>query len=95
MLRQFYGISIPGMAPLPEDGNGIDLAFDFPYRAPQCYGEEPLGCGKNSPSGSVFFQPVYYVERYSQPFPELMRNKVVKSLLDGQNEMGDPRRYCF
>ena len=29
MLRQFYGISIPGMDPLPEDDNGIDLALVF------------------------------------------------------------------
>ena len=29
MLRQFYGIIIPGMDPLPEDGNGIDLALVF------------------------------------------------------------------
>ena len=84
MLRQFYGISIPGMDPLPEDGNGIDLALVFRtvrrsvMEKSRWDVEEFAFLGLFSFSRFIMWNDIHSRSR------ELMRNKVVKSLLDGQ-----------
>ena len=84
MLRQFYGISIPGMDPLLEDGNGIDLALVFRtvrrsvMEKSRWDVEEFAFLGLFSFSRFIMWNDIHSRSR------ELMRNKVVKSLLDGQ-----------
>ena len=84
MLRQFYGISIPAMDSLPEDDNGIDLALVFRtvrrsvMEKSRWDVEEFAFLGLFSFSRFIMWNDIHSRSRV------LMRNKVVKSLLDGQ-----------
>lgn len=83
MLRQFYGLQIAGLDPLPTDDSGVDVSLIFNTIRRYIMGQKGWDVEEQAILGLFSFNKFLMWHDIHNNVDILRQNKIVKSLLDG------------
>ena len=86
MLRQFFGIDIKGLDPVPEDENGVNLALIFSTIRQGIMAQSRWDIEEYAFIGQFSFNRFIMWNDIRNRADELAQNKVVASLISGKTE---------
>lgn len=86
MLRQFYGIDIQGLSPIPEDDNGVNLPLIFSTVRKGVMAKSRWEIEEFAFIGQFSFNRFIMWNDIRNRADELAQNKVVASLMSGKTE---------
>ncbi|MCQ2491148.1 MAG: DUF4011 domain-containing protein [Ruminococcus sp.] len=89
MLRQFFGIDINGLDPVPMDGNGVDLPLIFSTIRQGIMARSRWDIEEYAFIGQFSFNRFIMWNDIRNRADELAANKVVASLISGKTEWDD------
>lgn len=93
MLRQFFGIDIKGLDPVPEDENGVDLNLIFSTIRQAIMARERWDIEEYAFIGQFSFTRFIMWNDIRNRAEELAKNKVVASLISGKTEWAGDDLY--
>ena len=86
MLRQFFGIDIQGLDPVPEDESGVDIPLIFSYIRKGVMSKSRWDIEEYAFIGQFSFNRFIMWNDIRNRADELAQNKVVASLISGKTE---------
>lgn len=93
MLRQFFGIDIKGLDPVPEDENGVNLKLIFSTIRQGIMSKERWDIEEYAFIGQFSFTRFIMWNDIRNRADELAKNKVVASLISGKTEWAGDDLY--
>ena len=93
MMRQFFGIDIKGLDPVPEDENGVDLKLIFNTIRHGIMSKDRWDIEEYAFIGQFSFTRFIMWNDIRNRADELAKNKVVASLISGKTEWAEEDIY--